>query len=345
MSRPLPDKLCLTLLAAVALMLGGCVHEWPEPPSSRKAILRVHHEHPWDLLEWNGPARSRTHDPSDMTARYIFAVYHAGATKEPPVKRTVAYRPDIEREDFDIELELKPGSWDIRVWSDNVDADSSEPIFYNADDFGAITYQAPYEGAERYKDAFAGTITIDVPDMIEADWKECTRDLTLRRPLTAFAFIATDLKEFTEQEYTRTRENAPAMSPDSPDKIPPLSLDDYTAKVSYAGYVPSVYHHFTDRPVDSATGISFTTGVTGLNETEALTGFDHIFINGSESTVRVALDFYHRDGTHIGRVASFDIPLKRNRCTVVRGEFLTSKATGTTGIDPAFEGEFNIEYK
>ena len=90
--------------------------------------------------------------------------------------------------------------------------------------------------------------------------------------------------------------------------------------------------------------MGFSAGISAINDSEALTGYDFVFINGQESTSRVTMNLFHRDGTHIARVASFDIPVKRNRCTIVRGEFLTSKATGSTGIDPGFNGDFNIEY-
>ena len=33
----------------------------------------------------------------------------------------------------------------------------------------------------------------------------------------------------------------------------------------------------------------------------------------------------------------------RGRNTIVRGRFLTSQATGGVGIDPGFNGEYNIE--
>lgn len=329
------------LCMLMAVLTTGCVHEWPESPEGRTATLTVRHELPWDLFEWTHPFSSRT-EPDDLTARYIFAIYPAGADKEPPVKKVIAYRSGTDRQDFDIDIDLDPGEWDIRVWSDNAGSVSGISPFYDPSDFEAITYATPFIGGDARKDAFVGTARISVPDIIEDRWPDSHIEVTLRRPLTAFAFIATDLREFMEQEETRTRDQS-AMTP--PLQLPPISLDDYTARISYTGFLPTVYHHFSDRPIDSSTGMGFRTGVSRLNEAEALTGYDYVFINGKESTVRVSLDYYHKDGTHIAHVASFDIPVSRNRCTVVRGEFLTSRATGSTGIDPGFDGDFNIEFK
>lgn len=339
--RRLETRLAATLLGVLTLMLGGCVHEWPDTPAARTATLRVRHELPWDIFEWTYPRQSRAAEESGLMARYIFAVYPADSDKEPPVKRVVSYREGTDREDFEIDLELQPGEWDIRVWSDMADQGSGVSPFYDPSDFTSVKYADPFVGGDTRKDAFAGTVRISVPDIIEDRWPDSRKEITLRRPLTAFAFVATDLQDFIEQEETRTRNEQGVP----PSQLPPIALDDYSARISYTGFLPSVYNHFSDRPVDSATGMGFSTGVSRLNEQEALTGHDFVFINGSESTVRVSLDYYHKDGTHIARVAAFDIPVKRNRCTVVRGDFLTSKATGSTGIDPGFDGDFNIEYK
>ncbi|WP_353937103.1 DUF6562 domain-containing protein [uncultured Muribaculum sp.] len=54
---------------------------------------------------------------------------------------------------------------------------------------------------------------------------------------------------------------------------------------------------------------------------------------------------YDPDGALIGRVSPVDVSTKRSRNTVVKGRFLTSKATGGVGINPGFDGEFNIEIK
>lgn len=332
------------LVIVLSLISTGCVHEWPRTPDTRKVSLHVSHDLPWNLFEWKHPALgSRSTDPALLMSRYIFAVYPKGADKEPPSQKFFVYRYDLERSDFDVDLDLPAGEWDVRIWSDNAYADTGESPFYDPDDFGAITYAEPFIGNDSYKDAFMGVVQVSVPDIDEREPTGCYGEVTLRRPLTAFAFIATDLKEFIEQEETRARERQ--WEQQLPSQRPPISLGDYSVRIDYSGFLPSVYHHFTDRPIDSSTGVGFSAGIRAINDSEALTGYDFVFINGQESTIRVTMNLFHRDGTHIARVASFDIPVKRNRCTVVRGEFLTSKATGSTGIDPGFSGDFNIEYQ
>ena len=49
------------------------------------------------------------------------------------------------------------------------------------------------------------------------------------------------------------------------------------------------------------------------------------------------------DGELIGSTSTINVPTMRGRNTIVRGRFLTSQATGGVGIDPGFDGEYNIE--
>ena len=81
-----------------------------------------------------------------------------------------------------------------------------------------------------------------------------------------------------------------------------------------------------------------------LNDNEAVVGFDLFFINGLQSTIRVALDIYDPDGERIAGFPSLDVPVWLSTITLVKGNFLTTKASGGVGIDPGFDGEFNIKW-
>ena len=70
-----------------------------------------------------------------------------------------------------------------------------------------------------------------------------------------------------------------------------------------------------------------------------------MFVNGTESTVQVALDVRDAAGEVIASIPPIDVPLTRSRYTTVRGPFLTTEATGGVGIDPGFDGEWNVEIR
>lgn len=334
----------LISLCAIVMLLGSasCVHEWPEAPTMRGARLTVHHELPWRLFDFYYKTREGVADaPSiwnGVAVRYIYEVYPAGTT-EAPVARYTEVRDDVSLADFTTYIDLPAGEYDVYVWSDFIDKESEQSLYYDATQFADIRLLSPYRGDSELKDAFQGVFRASVPstvdEVVKADF-----EVTLRRPLTAYAFLSTDLAEFIEQE---TRRNGAESSDVS--QAPAIDFNSYTATLRYPVFLPVEYSIFRNRPVDSATGISYTGSMQIINNDEVLIGFDYFFINGAESSVNVAIDIYDPEGKLISSVPSVTIPVERGRATIVRGEFLTSQAHGGIGIDPGFDGDFNIEIK
>lgn len=257
-------------------------------------------------------------------------------------------RPVFDRSDFQTTFNLPTGEYDIYVWGD-ADDGSLSGIHYGTDDFGSITISdGEYTGNTEDKDAFEGMLTVSIPSSDEYE-VGVGGIVEMHRPLAAYAFIATDLKEFTESETSRQRSlTAKGCDSGSDDsrgdgsRVDGIDLSDYTVRVRYPVYLPSEYNMFTSHPSDSRQGVSFTGNVSRLNDDEALIGFDHLFVNGTESAVSVALEILDSDGEIVATVPTVNVPTRRGRATIVRGEFLTSSAAGGTAIDPKFDGEFNI---
>ena len=102
---------------------------------------------------------------------------------------------------------------------------------------------------------------------------------------------------------------------------------------------------FINRPADSWTGVIYDSTIRAVNDDEAEVAFDYVFVNGSETAVTVAMEVYDLDDNLLARIPAFDVPLKRSKLTIVKGDFLTTRAGGEIGISPDFEGDFNIEIK
>ncbi|MDD6622868.1 MAG: hypothetical protein PUE90_09215, partial [Bacteroidales bacterium] len=105
---------------------------------------------------------------------------------------------------------------------------------------------------------------------------------------------------------------------------------------------PCSFNMFTNKPADSWTGVAFTSRLIKINEQEAELGFDYVFVNGSEAKVSVCVEVYDSENNLLANINPIEVPLVRSQLTIVRGEFLTSKATGGVGIVPDFDGEYNI---
>lgn len=341
MMRRIVTMVCLAVL--LALGFSSCVHEWPEPPAMRGARLVVRHELPWRLFDfyYNTRDGSGAEAPSvwnGVAVRYIYEVYPAGTT-EVPVARYTEVRSDVTLADFTTRIDLPAGEYDVYVWSDFIDSSTERSLFYDADIFSSIKLLTPYRGDSELKDAFQGMFHASVPSSVD-ELVDVEFDVTLKRPLTAYAFLSTDLAEFIEQETRRKSAERSDVS-----QAPAIDFNSYKAVLRYPVFLPVEYSIFRNRPIDSATGVSFSGAMQIINSDEVLVGFDYFFINGAESSVNVAIDIYDPEGKLVSSVPSLTIPVERGRATIVRGEFLTSQAHGGIGINPGFDGDFNIEIK
>jgi hypothetical protein len=108
--------------------------------------------------------------------------------------------------------------------------------------------------------------------------------------------------------------------------------------------MPCSYNIFTDKPADAWTGISFESRMETLSETEVSLGYDYVFVNGSESTLSLTVEVYDKDGKKMSSSQPIQVPVVRSKLTVVRGEFLTSEASGGVSINPGYDGDdYNVE--
>lgn len=337
MKKSLFDRyLTATILCMISLLgLNSCVHEFPELPQRRDVTLFIKHELPWSLFYFNLPTRS-TDDIEGTNVGYTLEVYPHGTT-EHCVERIYFVSDDVSLADFTRTLSMPVGHYDVWIWSDYVDPETGESLFYNSANFAGITLTEPYRADTYRKDAFQGVVEIDVPKSDE-DVVKINAEVTLRRPLTGYAFIANDVSEFIEQE---TRRLSPERT--APMHAPAFDFRSYTAKVTYTGYIPYLYSIFRNKPIDSMLGISYTGPIEITESGDALLAFDTAFINGEESTLTMALEVFDGNGDLVSSMTGIVIPTKRNRATIVEAPFLTTKAQGGVNIDTSFINDFNIK--
>lgn len=317
-----------------ALLAAACVHEFPElPPMMRSVEISITHDKGWNEYDH---AISRGTTPENTLLRYHILVTPYADTGEKAVETTI-YGTDLSRPDFKTRIDIPVGTYDIWVWSDHADPDSRESVHHDSRDFANITYTQPYSGNDDRRDAFRGRTTVTVEEPTMADI-EASATIGLERPFAKYRFIATDLEEFITREIHRR------SLLQSPGSNYAALLKDYEVRMVYTGYMPSKFNNFINRPVDSSVGVSYTGSMTQLDSGEALLSFDYVLVNGHESSIPVAVEI--RDGqTLIANTGAINVPIVRNRLTTVRGKFLTSKANAGVGIDPGFDGDFNIEIR
>ena len=242
----------------------------------------------------------------------------------------------------EVTLDLIPGDYNIMVWSDIVQH-GGDTYFHDKTNFAEITLQGEHQGNNDYRDAFrgSGNVTL-IADIIER--VPDTLDIAMQRPLAKYEFITTDLTEFINKEQTRADAKSKAQSTDGEDVTTKVSIEDYKVVFYYVGFMPNAYSLFTDKPVDSATGVLFESTLNSLSETEASVGFDYVFVNGTESAVTVQIGIYDNEGTQLSLTKPIKVPLRRSHHTIMRGMFLMSETSGGISINPEFDGDYNLVF-
>lgn len=350
----------IMLCTVVALIFLSCdslmVKEYPEAPATRDVWLTLVHQNLWTFqTQISDRAPSRAVNPDSVMARYVFR-YYAKGTRDYCAAEYTVYSDITMADTLRVQIPAPVGDWDLRVWKDLVDRRTKESCYYNADDFGHITIKKPYQGSDMYKEAYVGVIQMNVPETFDLEWVPENSVINLERPQSAYVLVTEDLEKFVRAELARhgpisfrksstpADVNAPALVIDGV-RIPirDIDLSRYKIRVRYTGYLPSVFHHFTNRPVDSDVGVYYDSEITILEDTDAMIAFDHIFVNGITSGVNIAVELLDDQGTRLASVGTSTVPLKRGLCTVIRGNFLTSQTGGATSIDPGFAGSFDIK--
>lgn len=271
--------------------------------------------------------------------RYTIRAYDIKERAASPVPKATfrITAPIGEKIDSWLTLELLPGDYRLVVWADYVDSNSYSDKYYNTDDFVEVILKNDdgHPGSSPYRDAFYGETNIHINQPYE-DQTEAS--VILKRPMAKYTFVSNDLREFLDKEASRTRQVASIDQ--APMHAPPLT--DYTVRIVYTRYMPCSFNVHTGKPADSRTGVEYRSLISMMDEDNAQLAFDHVFTNGSETSVAVAMEVIHKDGTVVGRMPQIDVPLKRSHHTIITGKFLTTKSGGAIGIYPEFDGDFNI---
>jgi len=338
------------ILYICLLPLAGCnVHEWPDLPENVQVHLQLRYD--TDMTEWGhlydgysiiehhtGPTESNV--VGYGVIRYIIRAYPVSGRQ----RNTLEYSQEFvftknvsEGYDHDVTVELPAGDYNLMVWSDLVET-SGNPYYHNANNFAEIFLQGKHQGNTDHRDAFRGTMNVKLETGF-VEHAPDTYEILMQRPLAKFEFITTDLQEFIDKEIELLQKEAASRGEEPPTRV---ETENYRVVFYYSGYMPNTYNMYTDKPIDSATGIWFESRLNELSNQEASLGFDYVFVNGKESGVTVQIGLYNQEDEQLSLTDPVNVPLRRNHHTILRGSFLMLDASGGITINPDFDGNHNI---
>ena len=172
----------------------------------------------------------------------------------------------------------------------------------------------------------------------------------MRRPMGKFKFVSTDVKAFISR-VTETMLPAEGTTPEESRAVyeqllKDIKYKDYKIVFRYNIFMPCSYNMFTDKPADAWEVVTFPSSMVLEENNEMTLGYDYVFVNGNETTLSISLSVYNPDGEEISTSDPIDVTVVRGKLTVVKGQFLTSKAMGGVSINPTFDGkDYNVEIK
>ena len=354
------------LLLPFIVLLVSCVHQFPEEDFSRIPFsLNLHFD--TDMPIYTEIIHTKSvQEMADVRqmhdVRYVVNAYKVGSTREisrVPNESFVFTKPYIGNLDNTVEINLPEGEYEFKIWADYVDTGSQDDKYYDTSDFSEIILsdRNNHPGSNDYREAFRGYAngTILNPERYPSsvhDKIDHEAEVTMQRPMGKFIFISTDVDAFLTKVMKAMLEQTKGDNAtiDITTKagrdqlLQSIEFHKYKVRFRYNIFMPCSFNIFTDKPADSWTGRSFYSDMELISETEIAMGFDYAFVNGSTTTLSISLEVYNEENEQISSTNPINVPIVRNKLTVVKGEFLTTKATGGVAINPGWDGDdYNIE--
>lgn len=330
----------LALPVAVAAGMTSCdtVLEYPEEPAVDPTLVRTTVELRTDFTPMADPLIATYGDTrtGDYDVRYIIDIYAAGASADAaPVAHYVATEGTLPQAEgtHRAVFDLHAGSYDVYAWIDFVPAGTTADHHYVTTDLRAVLVADPDTYGTDTKDAFAGktSVTLKAGDGADGFFSEAEATVDMERPFGKFKIVTTDVKKFVESY----KPNATYS-----DAVPAHT------KLRYTCYFPCGYNQDTRYAhMDFfRLGVGHEADVVTESETSAELTADYVLVCNDDTYVTADIEVSNAAGELLKTTRGIKIPIRRNRLTIVQGEFLSIDYgdSGGTGIDDGFDGEFVI---
>lgn len=363
-------RLHTTLIGGGLLLLYACdatIHEYPHPVTTHVVVeLNVDRSAPLYYKELTygkdgvseekllAEESAEPYTADERLAMRLVAEVHQGerdALRGSPSTHIVARREKIVARDMlppqdTLHIELPDGDYTILTWADYVPAAEPADWHYQTASLTAISITEGHTPrVNHHKSAATGYTDFAVDRSTSQQGRtiiKCYSHESLarntadegyipvytNRPLGRYKIYATDIDEYVAAGG---------------------SLDEIQVQVTYRQYISNGYNVATQQPNSFIEASTFVTQpqlpVTRSGSQETPLAYDYVLVStDKEDHIKADLFIYDKDGTEINHYQDIDIPLQRNKETVIRGPFLTlERGSGGISINEEFEGEHVVE--
>lgn len=317
-------KKIITYACCLAIMVlsGSCIHQSPEENHTLVNItLDVE-------IDSSLPVYQEVTRTPGLTQRFIVNVYQDGKViAEKRIITTEAEEIEEGRYLIPVSLKLHALQYTFAVWSDYVNRGTWEDLHFNTESLNNVWLNDPYHHDCNRREAFCGTMPVDLTPYRDTQDVQVKQHITLKRPQAKFRIVSTDAEEFITRTHTRGD-----------------NLNDYQVKVGYEFFFPTAYNVIDDILCGSQAGMGFTAPCTveadGNGECELASDF--VFAGKDASYISLTLEVADKEGKTISRVTGMKVPLRQGQLTTVTGKLLTTLMKPGISINTDYDGEFNI---
>ena len=276
-------------------------------------------------------------DSTDYYDRRFIVNIHANEYTDTLVESHTIIRDVTDVTPLVIDTKLHTRKYKVIVWMDYVRKGTQTDLYYNTSNGEALNaiHQPSadkYTAGSDFKDAQTFTSDIDLTPYAGQWYADITIPAPLERPVAKITILANDLAEYASQIGYKGSLSELA--------------DDVSLEFSYDGYYPTGFNAHTGRLNDSQVGYGFKCGASFPYTLEqkdyTRIGYDYVFVNGETSSVTITVRIKSKSGQFINEVNNVVVPITRGKETVLIYKFFTKEYVPGIGINPEFDGEFNV---
>lgn len=339
-------------LCTLPVLLCGCFYEHPElTPDGDKGIdptfvtlntnLLLHFKMP--ALEEGGAAIANpveNRDVSKYRRRFIVEAYIDRVfTARQVVYQDVA-ADALGNVTLPVSMKLHARRYEIAVWADYVPLSGEEgkeetvtdDYFYNTSSghLASVYNSASYYGNNEFKDAFCGSVEVDLEEFRNEWGAQKSVDIELKRPVARVQFNANDVVAFLKLHGAEEGKDI-----------------SFVARLSYEDYLNMGYNVLERTPRHGLLYMkyerSFKTGQLVAGEPFPLI-FDYVFAPDKNNvSIPVRVEILDKDKENVLASTSFNVFCRAGYHTDITYGFLTADPDGGIAFDPSFDGESEIE--
>lgn len=323
------------------VLAGGCINQHPDDGGVDPTLVNVRTTVTLDVdyaamtagenrSTAVGTTRAISRGDEPWQWRVIVDAYRRGERER--VSRQVTTVPDSTTGDgqivFPLDLRLHALDYTLVAWCDRVPAGTTDDALYNTTDARAVACAEPYPGGSPERECARGTTRLDLTAYRDEWNARVPLDLAMASPLARWRLVATDVRRFMEKTAA---DRAAGRT--------------YSARFTYAFYLPAGVDAMTGMPGHSLTGVTFTLPLDlpadGSREMEI--GSDHVFAGEDASFVSLTIEVVDDTGKVVSRLRGLEIPYRLGFLTTARGAFLTPEMEGGVNIDTDYKGDIEID--